>query len=184
MEPAGSAEEKTSQHRRLRRPPFTSSGSQARGDEKGKERAGIKLLRFRDGRTGSRRSRGRGAAGIVRGRGGKWICMGAIYWLDGRRGAQGVVSDRGRREKSESSGPSSLLHFRGGAAARRATIFMARGLRVGEIAAKLRPLLHGEGDRARGDTVRDHHGRGGACPHEERQTECRLCRLGPGGHTG
>jgi hypothetical protein len=42
------------------------------------------------------RSRGHGAAGIVRGRGGKWICMGAIYWLDGRRGALRVGGDRGR----------------------------------------------------------------------------------------
>jgi len=40
-------------------------------------------------------ARARGAAGIVHGRGEKWICIGAIYWLDGRRGARRVGRDRG-----------------------------------------------------------------------------------------
>jgi hypothetical protein len=36
-----------------------------------------------------------GAAGIVHGRGGKWICVGAICWWDGRRDARRWISDRG-----------------------------------------------------------------------------------------
>jgi hypothetical protein len=44
----------------------------------------------------------RGAAKNVYTYGRKWTCMGAIYWLDGRRGARGVVTNRGMREKSES----------------------------------------------------------------------------------
>jgi hypothetical protein len=44
-------------------------------------------------------ARARGEARIVHRRGEKWICIGAIYWLDGRSGARGVGSDRGARTR-------------------------------------------------------------------------------------